>query len=110
VLFPQLNLSSDLGYLAQNLVQLGQDQRVCDLVRRYAVGYLMVAPDDYLTTPDAPGVRAELGWYAGVADPGPHPGFRLLMSTDRGQLRLYKITMCQPPSAAGQVEAASRAG
>ena len=108
VLNPQLNASSQEGvaYLSQNLVRLGQDPRVCDLVRQYAVGYMVVAPDNVLLDPSKPWVRAELGWYAGVANPGKRPGFRLLVSADGGQYRLYKITMCQPPSAAGQVEAA----
>jgi hypothetical protein len=111
VLFPQMNQSTnpDVVYLAHHLVDLGQDTRVCDLVRQYGVGYMVVAPDDFLTRPSKPGVRAELEFYAGVAYPGADPaGFRLIASAAGGQLRLYKITMCQSPSARGQVEAVSR--
>jgi hypothetical protein len=112
VLYPQLFQTSqeDVTYLAHNLVRLGQDPRVCELVRRYAVGFMVVAPDDVLlVNPAKPWVRAELGWYAGVADPGAKPGFRLIASAGGGQLRLYKITMCQRGNhSAGPVEAASK--
>jgi Family of unknown function (DUF6541) len=110
VLYPQLSQTSqeDVTYLAHNLVRVAQDQRVCDLVRRYAVGYMVVAPDDFLTKPNKPGVRAELGWYAGVEDPGANPGFRLITSADGGQLSLYKITMCQPLNQPGSSVEASR--
>jgi len=112
VMFPQLSPTSeaDVIYLAHNLVRLGQDSRVCDLVRRYDVGYMIVAPDDFLTQLRKPGVKQELGYYAGVADPGTNPGFRLMVSADGGQLRLYKITMCQPGNpGTGSVET-SRVG
>ncbi len=110
VLFPQMGLSSDLTYLAHNLVRLGQDQRVCDLVRSYDIGYMVVAPDDALINRKLPWVRAELGWYPGIADPGANPGFRLMASADGGQLRLYKITMCQPTKQPGSAVEASRQG
>jgi hypothetical protein len=116
VLFPQLNQSAgvDVGYLAHNLVQLGQNARACDLVRRYRVEYMVVAPDDFLTERELHGssgaqVRAELGFYAGVADPAADGGFRLIASAGGGQFRLYKITICQPAGQpGGPVEAAGR--
>jgi hypothetical protein len=117
VLFPQLNQSpsKDAGYLAHDLVQLGHNPRVCNLVRRYHVGYMVVAPDDFLSKQDAKGpngeaVRAELGFYAGVAYPVSDSGFRLVASADDGQLALYKVTICQPgePNQVGPVAAASR--
>jgi hypothetical protein len=102
VLFPQVNPSSntrDLAYLAGNLVKIGQDPRACELVRTYGVGYMVVAPDLYLS----PWPQA---FFAGIADPGHKPGFRL-MAAD-GSMKLYKITMCQRASAStGSVEAAS---
>jgi len=114
VLFPQLfpnNQSDDPSYLARNLVRLGQDQRACDLVRRYAIGYMVVAPEDFFLNPNTPDARADLPWYAGVAYPGANSGFRLIASAAGGQLSLYKITICQPPGqSAGPVDAATQAG
>jgi hypothetical protein len=103
VLFPQAGVGTDgteLTYLAHNLVQLGTNPRVCALVRRYGVGYMLVGPDDYLAKVQLP------GFYGGVTYPGRDSGFRL-MAAD-GPLRLYRITICQQPSQAGPVEAASR--
>src|SRR5262249_52815805 len=74
VLFPQVNPSSnsqDLAYLAGNLVRISQDPWVCDLVRTYGVGYMVVAPDLYMN----PWPRA---FFAGIADPSNKPGFRLM--------------------------------
>jgi hypothetical protein len=107
LMFPQMGQSSDpdVTYLAHTLVRLGRDPRACALVRRYDVRYLLVAPDDYLKKWQV----VKRSYYAGVAYPGANSGFRLIASADRGQLRLYKITICQPggPSA-GSVEAAGR--
>ncbi|MGH3305330.1 MAG: DUF6541 family protein [Streptosporangiaceae bacterium] len=104
VLFPQLNPSSnnaEMSYLASNLVQLSRNPRACDLVRRYGVGYMVIAPDYFFQGSGNP------GFYKGVANPARKSGFRL-MAAD-GPLRLYKITICQPAShPAGPVEAASR--
>jgi hypothetical protein len=103
VLFPQMapSYSQDLIYLAHNLARLSQDPLVCNLVRRYAVGYMLVAPDNYLEKSQLP------GFYGGVAYPAEASGFRL-MAAD-GPLRLYKITSCQPESpSASPAEAASR--
>lgn len=112
VLNPQLNRSSDqdVTYLAHHIADLGQDLRACALVRRFAVGYMVVAPDDFLTRRvTTAGVRDQLGWYAGVANPATDSGFRLIASADRGQLSLYKITICQQESpSGGPVEAARR--
>jgi hypothetical protein len=116
VLFPQLNPSASTadGYLARNLVRLGQDPEVCNLVRRYDVQYMVVAPDEWLSKqqqdgPNRVDVLAELGWYPGVAYPVSDSGFRLVASADDGQLRLYKIAICQPGShPPGPVAAASR--
>jgi hypothetical protein len=93
VLFPQVGApvnNQNLTYLAHNLVHLAQNQRACDLVRRYEVGYMVIAPDDYLHRRDKP------GFYYGVVDPSPGSGFRLISSS--GLQRLYKITICQPAS------------
>jgi hypothetical protein len=102
VLFPQVEPSGDvnLALLAGNLVTLGQNPRVCDLVRQYDIGYMIVAPDEYLSPwPEA--------FYHGIANPSHKRGFRLLAAD--GPIRLYKITMCQPGSQSpGPVEAASR--
>jgi len=105
VMFPQMSQSpdADVTYLAHNLVRLGQDPRSCSLVRRYAVEYLVVAPDDYLKKWQV----VKLSYYEGVAYPAPDSGFRLIASADRGRLRLYKITICQPGSpSAVPIEAA----
>jgi len=105
VMFPQMSQSpdADVTYLAHNLVRLGQDPRSCSLVRRYAVQYLVVAPDDYLKKWQV----VKLSYYEGVAYPAPDSGFRLIASADRGRLRLYKITICQPGSpSAVPIEAA----
>jgi hypothetical protein len=113
VLFPQLSPSSDkdVSYLAHNLVQLGQDPRACALVRSYDVDYMVVAPDDVLTKQaelNNPGqVREELNYFAGLDYVVSHSGFRLVASADGGQLRLYKITICQQANQAAPVEATS---
>jgi hypothetical protein len=103
VLYPQMDPASNnenMTYLAHNLTRLGQNPRVCDLVRRYGVGYLVVAPEDYINS-------WPQGFYSGVTKPPADSGFRLIASAAGGQLRLYKITMCQP-SRAEPVEAATR--
>jgi hypothetical protein len=109
VLYPQLSESpeEDVIYLAQHFVRLGQDPRACALVRRYGVGYMVVAPDNFLTNLASPGVRAELTFYSGVAHPSANSGFQLIASAAGGRLSLYKVTICQPQKAsAGPVDAA----
>jgi hypothetical protein len=105
VLYPQLiqsTHSKDLSYLAGTLVQLSEDQRACDLVRRYDIGYMVIAPDDFPLGGGNP------TFYGGVVSPGRNPGFRLVASAAGGQLRLYKITMCQQSNQQGSsVEAAN---
>jgi hypothetical protein len=105
VLFPQLNPASnsaDLSYLAANLVQLRHNSRACDLVRRYDINYMVIAPDTF------PPGNGTPGFYKGVADPAPKASFLLVASAAGGQLRLYKITSCQPARQAGPVETVSR--
>jgi len=106
VLFPQAAVASnneDTAYLAHNLVNLKHDPAACALVRRFGVGYMIVGPDNYLTT------RQQPGYYGtGVAYPAPDSGFRLIAAS--GSLKLYKITMCQPSGQAGTIEAASHGG
>jgi hypothetical protein len=103
VLFPQVDPdtnNSNTTYLAQNLVDIDKNSRACALVRRYGVGYLVVAPDDYLPKQRLPGP------YSGVDDPGRDSGFRLIRAD--GPLKLYKITICQPSShSAAPIETAS---
>jgi hypothetical protein len=116
VLFPQLSQSiyQDPTYLAGNLVQLSHNPRACDLVRQYGVQYMVVAPDDFITEQALHGtsavqVRAELAYYAGVAYPVPHSGFKLMASAADGRLRLYKILICQRPNpSAAPIGAAKR--
>jgi hypothetical protein len=102
VLFPQIGPTTDsldMIYLAQHLVHLNRDQRACNLVRQYGVGYMVFEPDNYLHKVDLP------GFYSGAADPAPGAGFRLIAAD--GPDRLYKITICQPANgSAGPVEAA----
>jgi hypothetical protein len=104
VLFPQVEPSADqdLALLAGNLVKIGENPRVCDLVRQYDIGYMIVAPDKYLSPwPEA--------FYHGIANPDHKRGFRLVAAD--GPIRLYKITLCQPGSQQpAPVEAASRGG
>jgi len=96
--------NQDTAYLAHNLVNLKHDPVACELVRRFGVGYMIVGPDDYLATKQLPGYYG-----TGVAYPAPDSGFRLIAAS--GSLKLYKITMCQPPSQAGaSIEAASHRG
>jgi hypothetical protein len=105
VLFPQADLTvrnNDLTYLAHNLVQAGQNPRACDLIRQYGVGYLVIAPDDYLNKRQLPGP------YYGVVYPPEDSGFRLIAAD--GSLRLYKITICQRPIPAAPIDAAGRSG
>lgn len=102
VLFPQMNPlsnNSNMTYLAANLVQVADNPQVCDLVRRYGVGYMVVAPDDY--------VSSWAHWfYRGVGYPAGDPGFRLIDAD--GSLKLYKITICQQRSHPAQpIDAAS---
>lgn len=90
VLFPQIGPTTDnddMVYLAHNLVHLGQDQRACDLVRHYRVGYMVFEPDNYLHKRDLP------GFYFGAAAAAPGSGFRLIAAD--GPNKLYKITICQ---------------
>jgi hypothetical protein len=105
VLFPQISEATDnhdMVYLALNLMHIGQDQRACDLVRRYDVGYMIIAPDNYLK-------NQKLSNYPGVTDPVAGSGFELI--TADGPQKLYKITICQPPGGpAGSVQTASRSG
>ncbi len=104
VLYPQMDPASnnqDMTYLAHNLVHLRENSRACDLVRRYDVSYMVIAPEGYVNS-------WAQGFYAGVVYPRANSGFRLVASAADGQLRLYKITICQPASQAGPVEAASR--
>jgi hypothetical protein len=105
VLFPQMGPTSndnDMTYLAHNLVQLGRNPQACNLVRRYRVGYMIIAPERYLN----PWPQT---FYAGVAYPGRAAGFRLIASAADGQLRLYKITICQSAShPPGPIETTSR--
>jgi hypothetical protein len=106
VVFPQISQSNDLDvvYLAHNLVQASQNPRACDLVRRYAVSYMVVAPDDFLKKYQV----VKRSYYEGVAHPAANSGFRLIASAAGGQLSLYKITICQPSSPpAGPAEASS---
>jgi len=104
VLFPQAAVASnnqDTAYLAHNLVNLQHDPLACELVRRFGVGYMVVAPDNYLSSSQQPGYYG-----TGVADPAPGSGFRLMAAS--GSLKLYKITICQPPNQPGaSIEAAS---
>jgi hypothetical protein len=96
VLFPQVGPTTnnqDATYLAQHLVHLSQDQRACNLVRQYGVGYMVFEPDDYLHKPDLP------GFYVGATDPAPGSGFQLIAAA--GPNKLYKITICQPASEPG---------
>jgi hypothetical protein len=51
---------------------------------------MITAPDDYLAE------RFQPDFYYGVANPVPNSGFRLMAA--QGQLRLYKITICQRAS------------
>lgn len=106
VVFPQMSQSNNLEliYLAQNLVKASQDTRACDLVRRYAVEYMVVAPDNFLKKRNV----IQRSFYEGVAQPAANSGFQLIASAAGGQLSLYKITICQPTKAlAGSVEANS---
>jgi hypothetical protein len=105
VLFPQVKPpgGKDLADVAGNLVKIGQKPQVCDLVRQYGIGYMVVAPAEY------PSPKSVAAFYAGIANPNHEPGFRL-MAAD-GPIRLYKITMCEPRSQPPEpVEAASRGG
>jgi hypothetical protein len=105
VLFPQLNPASNdaqLSYLAGNLVRLGRNSRVCGLVRRYDINYMVIAPDHF------PPGNGNPGFYQGIADPARGSGFRLVASAAGGQLRLYKITICQPTPQAKPAVAASQ--
>jgi hypothetical protein len=94
--------NEDMAYLAHNLVHLRHDSRVCDLIRRYNVGYLVVAPEGYVNS-------WAQGFYAGVVYPAADSGFRLIASGARGQFRLYKITMCQSANQVDPLEATSGA-
>jgi hypothetical protein len=110
VLFPQVDPTtnnSDMAYLALNLVNIRTDPRACALVRQYDVGYMIVAPDNFLGRKEKAGPPGTD--YSGVAAPLPGAGFRLMV--EDGPLRLYKITICQPPNqAGGPVEAVGRGG
>jgi hypothetical protein len=101
VMYPQLTPSTDenVVYLARNLVQLRHDPLACDLVRRYGVGYMVTAPDTFRANYQA-------DYYAGIADPAPDSGFRLIASD--GPDRLYKITICQSAGLPAGQNAASQ--
>jgi len=100
-MYPQLTPSTDenVVYLARNLVQLRHDPLACDLVRRYGVGYMVTAPDTFRANYQA-------DYYAGIADPAPDSGFRLIASD--GPDRLYKITICQSAGLPAGQNAASQ--
>jgi hypothetical protein len=107
VLFPQAGPDtndSDMAYLGLYLVDVRHNSRVCDLVRRYGVDYMVIAPDNFLGPHEKrgqPGIN-----FSGVVYPGPDSGFRLVVND--GPLKLYKITVCQRSNAAApQVETAN---
>ncbi|QKV80462.1 DUF6541 family protein [Amycolatopsis sp. Hca4] len=83
VLFPQLNLgrlTTDQVYLAQHLNQAASDPRVCEIVNRLQVRYL-------LTNDFARGNR-----WDGTAYPAPSAGFRQI--DQGGSFRLYRVSPC----------------
>ncbi|WP_410569561.1 DUF6541 family protein [Amycolatopsis sp. cmx-4-61] len=83
VLFPQLNLgrlTPDQVYLAQHLNQAASDPRVCEIVNRLQVRYLL--------TND----RARGNLWDGTAYPAPTAGFRQI--DEGGSFRLYRVSPC----------------
>jgi hypothetical protein len=83
VLFPQLNmgrLTSDQVYLAQHLNQAASDPKVCEIVNRLQVHYLLA------------NTVAKGSMWAGTAHPAPSAGFREI---DRGgSFTLYRVSPC----------------
>lgn len=93
VLFPQVDPTANnkqMSYLAQHLVDIHHDSRVCSLVRKYDVNFMVIAPDNYLPK------SAQPGFYSGIVDPGSRSGFRLVVSD--GPRKLYRITECHASS------------
>jgi len=83
VLFPQLNLgrlTPDQVYLAKHLNQAASDPKVCEIVNRLQVRYLLA------------NAAAKGTMWDGTAYPAPSAGFREL---DRGgAFRLYRVSPC----------------
>ncbi|MGV9367243.1 DUF6541 family protein [Amycolatopsis sp. NPDC003731] len=83
VLFPQLNLgrlTPDQVYLAQHLNQAASDPKVCEIVDRLQVRYLLA------------NVTVKGSMWEGTGYPAPSAGFREL---DRGgAFRLYRVSPC----------------
>jgi len=83
VLFPQLNLgrlTPDQVYLAQHLNQAATDPRVCEIVNRLQVRYLL---SDHV---------AKGNMWDGTAYPAPSAGFRQI--DQGGAFRLYRVSPC----------------
>jgi uncharacterized protein DUF6541 len=84
-------MTPNYAYLGAHLKDAASDPKVCDLLTRYNVQYLVVAKNDVLEPKDDRRVA-----YAGLDYPAPGARFQLVDS--EGQTRLYKITACDGPA------------
>jgi hypothetical protein len=87
-LFPHMDLpmSDAQHYLANNLVDAGNDPTVCVDAKKLGVGYVMIGDLDFWPW------DARRKNYPGIVDPAGRPGFRLVDSD--GPLKLYELSDC----------------
>jgi hypothetical protein len=88
VLFPKADpATKDQEYLGLHLKDAATDPKVCELVTRHRVGFMVIAPNRTSKIRDK-----RLKNFAGIAYPGPGLGFELI--DEQGEAQLYRITAC----------------
>lgn len=91
LLIPNLDpliMTPDQAYLAKNLIRASADPKVCDLVTRLNVQYLMTGP---VALADGPN-DSRLPFFSGLRDPNGAKGFERV--AQEGGSELFKITAC----------------
>jgi hypothetical protein len=91
LLIPNLDplmMTPDQAYLARNLIFADRDPKVCELVDKFNVQYLLSAPVEFVDSEK----DNRLPFYAGLREPNGHKGFERV--AQEGSTRLYKITAC----------------
>jgi hypothetical protein len=91
LLIPNLDpliMTPDQAYLAKNLIWASTDPKVCDLVTRLNVQYLMTGP---IALADGPN-DSRLPFFSGLREPNGAKGFERV--AQEGGSELFKITAC----------------
>jgi hypothetical protein len=91
LLIPNLDpliMTPDQAYLAKNLIKASTDPKVCDLVTKLNVQYLMTGP---IALADGPN-DSRLPFFSGLREPNGAKGFERV--AQEGGSELFKITAC----------------